>query len=160
MLLIFSGHVLCDKCLFDSLIAAIKRNPHPLPQLYARGGQNGGTRGRGNPRRGIGRVGTRGQPAVPVFEPDPDYIEQSLEWTVESLKAAWYKAQMQKYEAKLIHEEIERENWDMIKENDDLVPSEDKIEVKDVLNGLWTVNGEYAVIEGECPVSRHGCGCL
>ena len=93
---------------------------------------------------------------MPVFEFDPNHIGQSVAWTVETLGAAWCKAQMTKYEAKLEKEGIERENWEMIKANDDQVPSEDRLNVKEVLKGLWNVNGEYAVVEGECPVSRSG----
>ncbi len=48
------------------------------------------------------------------------------------------------------------ENWEVAKACDPRAPVEENIEVKEILSGIWSINGEYNVIEGECPVSGRG----
>ena len=59
---------------------------------------------------------------------------------------------IRRYEAKLEKDGVERENWELIKQNDAEFPMQERLVVKEELKGLWSIDGKDWVIEGECPV--------
>ena len=135
-----SGHILCAKCLLDSMIAAIKRNPNSHPARYpgpARGRGRG--RGRGiNASQNLGRSSNNG----------------ITNWTVDSLTAAWYQYLEREYETQLALAEVPRESWDTMKLCDEKWPREENLIIKEEMKGLWNIEGKQFVVEGECPVSH------
>ena len=143
-----SGHVLCDKCLFESLLAAVKRQHDPLPQPRAARGGRG--RGRG---RIISYIPTR-----TVNHPKIYPIGGPSNWTADTLRNAWYRQLERQYNRQLAKIGMGEENWPAAREADPMAPVEDAIVVREVLKGVWAINGEHFVIEGECPVSGGSLG--
>jgi hypothetical protein len=121
-----SGHILCSKCLFSCLLAAISRHPNPHPIHHP-------------PRPKPKTKAKRNLKKSKKREPQP------VEWTAEQLAETW------KHYRDIEYEEIAREagldEFDIQAGRDD-----GEVGVEMVLKGLWKVDGQV-VVEGECPVS-------
>ncbi|KAK1920894.1 hypothetical protein DB88DRAFT_501410 [Papiliotrema laurentii] len=139
------GHVMCDKCLFESLVAAVKRQHDPMPQAPP------AHRGRG---RGRGRVASSYLPARSVTHPSVHPLGGPAGWTAETLKTAWTQQMERVYYRQLQKHGMAEENWEAAKGCDPMAPHESNVTVQEILKGVWTINGEFFVIEGECPVCR------
>ncbi|OWZ69961.1 hypothetical protein AYX14_04608 [Cryptococcus neoformans] len=137
------GHILCAGCLHSSLLAAIRRNPNPYPNPFAGLPHRGRGRGRGH-TRGATLTG-RGHGFSRAKE------EQPTHWTADMLRQTYVDQKTAEMEKRLLQQKWPEEERDaaiagMIEEMED-------VPVKEVLNGLWSVDGEW-IVEGECPVCR------
>ena len=128
--------------MLDSLTAAIRRNPNPLPEQRAVG-----VRGRGR-----GRSRGRGGRGIHVHTSSRTDIGDQADWTIETLKAAWYSHLSKDYEAHLQERGVERENWHAMWQSDLIAPREEDVVIKEELKGLWVIDDRHYVVEGECPV--------
>lgn len=140
-----SGHVLCAKCLLDSLLAAIKRNPNHFPgqpPTRGRGGRGGGRGGRGSRASGH-QESWRSIGSEPGGPP---------EWTLESLKTARLAHLHAAYERLLDLNEVRPADRETYKQNDQTSPKHHIVVVKEMAKGFWEIDG-ITVVEGECPVS-------
>jgi hypothetical protein len=142
---------MCDKCLFESLVAAVKRQHDPMPQAPP------AHRGRG---RGRGRVASSYLPARSVTHPSVHPLGGPAGWTAETLKTAWTQQMERVYYRQLQKHGMAEENWEAAKGCDPMAPHESNVTVQEILKGVWTINGEFFVIEGECPVRLVGDGCF
>ena len=119
-----SGHILCSKCLFSCLLAAIARNPNPHPMNQPRP--------KPRPKSRKKKTARNKKEAQPV------------EWTAEELQETWRLNRDIEYES--IAKEAGLDAIDMEAGRDT-----SEVPVEMILKGLWRVDGEV-VVEGECPV--------
>ncbi|ORY26080.1 hypothetical protein BCR39DRAFT_274869 [Naematelia encephala] len=149
------GHILCARCLLDSLLAALKRNPNPYPgQPPSNRGR--GTRGRGS--RGGGRGGRGGYSNSGTHSHFSSTAGESklggpTEWTTETLETAWSKnLEIQYLIINGALPEIARGYTD--DDRKAIVPDPGYFHVIEVLKGLWKIEPGGYIVEGECPVCR------
>nr|KIR44162.1 hypothetical protein I312_06629 [Cryptococcus bacillisporus CA1280] len=137
------GHILCAGCLHSSLLAAIRRNPNPYPNPL-----------HGFPHRGRGRGHARGSTSTRRRYGSSRVIEnQPTHWTADILRQTYIDHKTAEMEQRLVQQKWPEEERDaaiagMFGEMAD-------VQAREVLNGLWTVDGKW-VVEGECPVCRKG----
>lgn len=75
------------------------------------------------------------------------------EWTAETLKTAWYQHKLRQYHSHLLNTQfIPQSEWAAFTQADAEAPKEDYT-VTEILKGIWRIEGNVWVVEGECPVS-------